>query len=912
MRFNKTKIFLFLFLSTLLTSLLFSYTNDGVYPIYSEHYKKIASNKFNIIGDYYTYSSGTASEKAALSAKWKNNDDGYIYYAIWSGGSLTALTPSSDDIIEGSESIGLTTYSSELDFLFSGYDELSYLYGGNIAQINANYQNYYTNRNRDFKDYKYIMFDIKIPNNQYDVSGVAFGIGVNPFNTTYQQIATETTSNKIGWGVSFPADNHLIYPNMSENDFTYASRTGSYSFIAKQMKKTNDDWYTVIMTTTQLSSNAYALTGNRNNVKFSDIQKFYFSAPNRTTTFYMDNFVLFKDMPNEIKISTSNVTIPANTRLLLSAEAYDSQSRLSAINPPQWTSDNSGQFLYTKGYENYFYSTSLGSYHLIVSTGVYNPESQIITTLTSDISNITVANVSWKSEFKIWTGAYDNGQQGLFTDHDTNSLSVSTITMTSTPESSLKFNYKVDTNGWAGMYIGKNDTIKDLTYFNGIPNILDFKIKLSSNRELMVGIRSSNIDSNENIAKIKLSDLGVDLNSTNWQEVRVLLSNFKVKNSVLDLSKMSDFIIITDENDGSGSYEIKDIKWLSPTIETPTINHNAITSIIKNNSLKIQATVAAKYFTPKVVLHYKLNNGAWTAVNMNISKIVDNSYNAVYNISSNYFNAEGAFDYYIEVLDMDGLFLKYWNNKDVNSPQTAAVVTEPEIINTLIGKDGGTIIKKDSNGNLALTITIPEGALSEDTNITISQNNNAPQLNNRDAVSVYDFAPSPLVFNKPVTIIFSYADSTGDGLVDNLPEGYNNANNLRVYYLNGNKWDLTGGIVNTINKTIEFTTTHFSTYGVFYTVLNKDSYKPNYRILTPNGDGYNDKIIFPNLDNINVEIKIFDVNGRKVRDIKQRPYEWDGKDNFGKTLESGVYIYQFKTKVNNKDEFINGTLAIAK
>jgi gliding motility-associated-like protein len=387
---------------------------------------------------------------------------------------------------------------------------------------------------------------------------------------------------------------------------------------------------------------------------------------------------------------------------------------------------------------------------------------------------------------------------------------------------------------------------------------------------------------------------------------------------------MLNYIILSDESSSSSitnEFQIDDIKWLSPKVEKPSITHTAITSLVKGQSLQLKANISVNNYIPTVYLHYKLNSSAWSKVEMPVTLVSPNLYSAVYNLSSDYFNQvtdkANSFSYCIEVVDSTNESLAYWNDKNESTPQQFNIQLVDTPKEEIIGSNGATLIKTDNATNIDLvTLIVPQGALNTNTSITITKKNitDIAQLDSRNATVAYQFSPA-LNFNKPVTLVLSYPNTANDGLVDNLEEGYNDATKLRVYYLNeqnDNKWDLVGGLVNTSNKTITFQTNHFSTYAVFYTDLNKESYKPKYRIFTPNGDGVNDKVIFPNLDDVNVEIKILDVNAKKVRDIKQRPYEWDGKDNFGNIVESGTYIYQFKIKIKDKDEYINGTLALAK
>ena len=96
------------------------------------------------------------------------------------------------------------------------------------------------------------------------------------------------------------------------------------------------------------------------------------------------------------------------------------------------------------------------------------------------------------------------------------------------------------------------------------------------------------------------------------------------------------------------------------------------------------------------------------------------------------------------------------------------------------------------------SIIFPAAALSQDTNVTFDWNSL-----NFEA----DFGPHGEQFNSEVTIRLSYKDA-------NL--GSTDENDLRIWYYDANNtlWELTGQIVNTQEKYVEGTTTHFSRYAI--------------------------------------------------------------------------------------------------
>jgi gliding motility-associated-like protein len=80
----------------------------------------------------------------------------------------------------------------------------------------------------------------------------------------------------------------------------------------------------------------------------------------------------------------------------------------------------------------------------------------------------------------------------------------------------------------------------------------------------------------------------------------------------------------------------------------------------------------------------------------------------------------------------------------------------------------------------------------------------------------------------------------------------------------------------------------YKKYGTKKVVLLKQDKKNLF--LSPNNDGINDIVAVKNLHN---PVKIFDLRGRLVRTLynDNGTIYWDGKDEDGKPLPSGVYLY---------------------
>lgn len=87
------------------------------------------------------------------------------------------------------------------------------------------------------------------------------------------------------------------------------------------------------------------------------------------------------------------------------------------------------------------------------------------------------------------------------------------------------------------------------------------------------------------------------------------------------------------------------------------------------------------------------------------------------------------------------------------------------------------------------------------------------------------------------------------------------------------------------------------------------------RLFTPNGDGYNDKVgfHFDNPELLPVGGKVFDISGSKVSDLRPGTDPsalllWDGKDNDGKVVSGGIYIYQ----IEFQGKQATGTVVVAR
>ncbi|MEW6558500.1 MAG: hypothetical protein AB1349_14320, partial [Elusimicrobiota bacterium] len=121
----------------------------------------------------------------------------------------------------------------------------------------------------------------------------------------------------------------------------------------------------------------------------------------------------------------------------------------------------------------------------------------------------------------------------------------------------------------------------------------------------------------------------------------------------------------------------------------------------------------------------------------------------------------------------------------------------------VIGTSGGTLEVTDPNNPLYGTkLEIPEGALSKNTIITISENISnisLPSTDYQKVGKVIDLQPNGLNFSLPVTITLPYEQSV-------------NLNNLLIisYDVHNSKWSIPAVIHNSNNNSVKIVTSHFS------------------------------------------------------------------------------------------------------
>lgn len=263
---------------------------------------------------------------------------------------------------------------------------------------------------------------------------------------------------------------------------------------------------------------------------------------------------------------------------------------------------------------------------------------------------------------------------------------------------------------------------------------------------------------------------------------------------------------------------------------------------------------------------------------------------------------EGEIEYYI--VGDDGFNKTSLGN--INVPIKLEILNEFSPVSDSISSNGGKFrVQEGDSANNATELIFPAGSLPHELKISAKKLNAAilPPVNGQLAVNSFEFGPEGARFNRPITMKLNYSDSDQDGIVDgtNLSE-----KELRLFWYDGFSWRNLGGKVDESANIVTGEVSHFSVYGLFPAGDPKaEEIRTKEKIITPNGDGINDFAQFGNSGQF--EIVIYNTYGKKVKKIENNNI-WDGRNENGEIVESGVYLYQVKTN----ETLVSGTIGVAK
>ncbi len=376
----------------------------------------------------------------------------------------------------------------------------------------------------------------------------------------------------------------------------------------------------------------------------------------------------------------------------------------------------------------------------------------------------------------------------------------------------------------------------------------------------------------------------------------------------------------------AGGFAYSGTIWLDLFIQTdvspPVISHTPKKKIgMLGNNIKMEATITDDKLVAGAILSYKINSGKWKEKAMVMHGNLPYNKYCYAVIEPREITGESKIRYYIKATD--GINPALWNNKNEDNPQVIEITQSTKFSKV---KSGKLVVEDGNPDDGEVSLYIPEGALDEPEDITIIQRNiddpDIPGGNGAAAskipVAVYEFKPHRLLFNKQVTMTLLYFDLNQDGKVEyqNGKKTDIEETELGLFWWDGFDWRLIGGNADEEKNIVTGKITHFSLYAVFpVKPLTADDYRPKERIITPaTMDMINDFATYDGLYN-EYEINIYDITGRLVKTIDENSIigaKWDGKDEYGNIVESGVYIYQFSAKVDGRMILISGVIAVAK
>lgn len=232
-------------------------------------------------------------------------------------------------------------------------------------------------------------------------------------------------------------------------------------------------------------------------------------------------------------------------------------------------------------------------------------------------------------------------------------------------------------------------------------------------------------------------------------------------------------------------------------------------------------------------------------------------------------------------------------------------------VSQLLTTHGGRVeyLQGDSEHGMT-SLLIPPGALTTPVQIQISELETTdvprrPSPQNAGApVTAFRLEPSGLIPQKPFMLTIRYPDVDDSGRISGTDV---EPKDLGAFWWDGVEWRfLQRGQLDPLARTVTLPIYHFSDFGLFPVSNVSDLFRPKERIITPNGDGKNDFATFDGLP-AGTKVVIFDVTGRVIREFSDVNF-WDGKDDQGNVVESGVYIYQ----VHGPDGLVSGTITVAK
>ncbi|MBU2598985.1 hypothetical protein KJ849_00130, partial [bacterium] len=254
----------------------------------------------------------------------------------------------------------------------------------------------------------------------------------------------------------------------------------------------------------------------------------------------------------------------------------------------------------------------------------------------------------------------------------------------------------------------------------------------------------------------------------------------------------------------------------------------------------------------------------------------------------------------------------------------------------IVGKEGKEVISPDKS-----KVEIPEDALIKDEKISIKPANKDEQIKPYETQQKikllgipHEFGPVNIVFHRPVKVTLSYQDSdwdiNGNGIRDIYLDGSKpnelDEGKFEIVFWDGKEWIKAGNsIVDLVNNTVSVRVNHFTIYDIgefqgqdipekFNLYLSKNPFKAGSDTIYLTYDLTKDA---------KVTIKIFNLAGDLVRTLlsnvnrdadKNMSEAWDGLNNQGEYIGSGIYVYYFKAEYTDgsKPDIVSKPVGVVK
>lgn len=240
----------------------------------------------------------------------------------------------------------------------------------------------------------------------------------------------------------------------------------------------------------------------------------------------------------------------------------------------------------------------------------------------------------------------------------------------------------------------------------------------------------------------------------------------------------------------------------------------------------------------------------------------------------------------------------------------------------VVGEAGGIVTSPDGT-----IVSIPANALLENTEVSITVLNPdslaEPTDSNVRLTSVgREILPADLVLQEPVLLTIPYNDSDLDLDQDGTPDI--NENDLEVYFWDGDDWVKVGVTsIDTVNNTVTVEVNHL---GQFVLGTDASPIPVETKIfLTRNPFQISSEtpttFVYDMTQSGTVTIKLYDLRGDLVRTLAdavqqtagRRSQVWDGSNDFGRYVGSGIYVFVFEAQYGDgSSEIRKKTIGVVK